>query len=465
MLLTSDYNSETKENKRPLFSFQKMNKYYLFPFLVPLICFSAKYFIEPIKERHYHKNEDGDKEIDLSIEHQFVYHYTFINSLSFLLAGLLYFVSVSNSKTIKEKNPKRETLTNMEQLIKKDDGHIKKNIKIFFIFLLMSFILTAYTVIKGYALKNKTLEKRLYFLFFISVFNWPILKLKIYKHQKFSLLIALVGLILLFGIFYFNIFYNDKQYDYKFDIYLFFGSFIYSLYLVLTKKLTYSYELSPFLCLLVIGIMSTFLTVIGYAVIFLVSDGNKCSNLVDIFISKNKNENYLYYDNYFINTIIYLIIQIVLQVFIILVIYYFSPALFAVSDILSPMLSWINSSIKNKEDNAFIIIVNIVGYLIVLFAAFIYNEIIVCNFYGLEEYTKTAIDERARRDIDCDSYRDSTELDGYILEQLIDEKGKAIEMRNTTSSENDNVKDKKSNLNINIDNMEEIGNLYTSSEE
>lgn len=457
MLLSYNYQTEKGGREKSLFSFQKMNKYYLFPFLVPIICFSAKYFIEPIKDRHYEKDLHGDKHIKKSIEHQFVYYYTLINSLSFLLAGLLYFVSAFKAKTHSDKRHISENLLNIEQLIKKEDN-TKKYIKLFFIFLLMSFILTAYTVIKGYALKNKTLEKRLYFLFFISVFNWPILKIKIFRHQIFSLMIALFGLVLLFGIFFFDIFYRDKQYYYKYDILLLFGSFFYSLYLVLTKKLTYSYELSPFLCLLVIGIMSTFLTVIGYVFIFMASDGNKCMDLFYIFTSKDKNK--LYYNHYWINTGFYLFSQIILQVFIILVIYYFSPALFAVSDILSPMLSWINSSIKNNEKNAFILIVNALGYIIVLFAAFIYNEIIVCNFYGLEEFTRKAIDERARNDADLECGRESTELDGYLLSELKDKKNKErksekiIEMRTSIPcGENYEI-----NGNDNFGNVGENGN-------
>ena len=128
----------------------------------------------------------------------------------------------------------------------------------------------------------------------------------------------------------------------------------------------------------------------------------------NIFTTKDTKYNFLYYDHYLVNTILYLLTQIILQVFIILVIYYFSPALFAVSDIISPMLSWINSSIKNKEKNSFILIVNAIGYLIVLFAAFIYNEMIVCNFYGLDEYTRKAIDERAQSDADIECGREST---------------------------------------------------------
>lgn len=453
-MLDDYFQSEKSGRKKSLFSFQKMNKYYLFPFLVPVICFSAKYFIEPIKERHYEKDEDGDKHIDKSIEHQFVYYYTLINSLSFLLGGLLYFVSASKAKTSSDKKHVGDNLSNIEQLIKKEDNRNKKNIKIFLIFLLMSFILTAYTVIKGYALKNKTLEKRLYFLFFISVFNWPILKVKIFKHQIFSLIIASVGLVLLFGIFFFDIFYRDKQYYYKYDILLLFGSFFYSLYLVLTKKLTYSYELSPFLCLLVIGIMSTILTVFGYYFIFLVSDGNKCLDLAHTFTTKDTKYNFLYYDHYLVNTILYLLTQIILQVFIILVIYYFSPALFAVSDIISPMLSWINSSIKNKEKNSFILIVNAIGYLIVLFAAFIYNEMIVCNFYGLDEYTRKAIDERAQSDADIECGRESTELDGYLVNQLKEKNNqnekeeKNIEMKTSSSCrDDDDTNDKDNSVN------------------
>ena len=80
------------------------------------------------------------------------------------------------------------------------------------------------------------------------------------------------------------------------------------------------------------------------------------------------------------------------------IVFYFSPTLFMITDIISPFLSWIILSIINGEK--FInIIFNIIGYSIVLFSSFIYNEIIIFNFFDLNKNTKKYLDERQREEL------------------------------------------------------------------
>ena len=86
-----------------------------------------------------------------------------------------------------------------------------------------------------------------------------------------------------------------------------------------------------------------------------------------------------------------------LQILAILVIYYFSPTLFIVTDIISPLLSWIVVCIQNGEKGINIVF-NILGYFIVFFSSLIYNEIIICNFYGFNKNTKKCIEERQREE-------------------------------------------------------------------
>jgi hypothetical protein len=73
----------------------------------------------------------------------------------------------------------------------------------------------------------------------------------------------------------------------------------------------------------------------------------------------------------------------------------FSPEVFAISDIISPYLSFLLKVGESKVTNAIDIIFTSVGYAIVILGAFIYNEIIVCNFWGLNENTWKAINEKA----------------------------------------------------------------------
>ena len=64
-----------------------------------------------------------------------------------------------------------------------------------------------------------------------------------------------------------------------------------------------------------------------------------------------------------------------------------------VTDIISPMLLWVAKSIM-KKPKLLEIILNPIGFLIVLFASLIYNEIIIFNFWNLNKDTKKFIEER-----------------------------------------------------------------------
>jgi len=93
------------------------------------------------------------------------------------------------------------------------------------------------------------------------------------------------------------------------------------------------------------------------------------------------------------------------------IIFYFSPTLLMVTDIISPILSWIVKVFDKNQYEALNIILNIIGYSIVLFSSLIYNEIIICNFFGLNKNTKKFLDKEQREElssiIDNDNYDDN----------------------------------------------------------
>ena len=80
-----------------LFSLQKMNKYFLMSFFIPIICFTTKFFSERMKTdggRINIKNVTSDN------TNTFTFLYQIIQSICLILGGLLYFVSliISNHK-------------------------------------------------------------------------------------------------------------------------------------------------------------------------------------------------------------------------------------------------------------------------------------------------------------------------------------------------------------------------------
>ena len=400
---------DDSQKKECLFSINRMNKYYLLPFLVPLVCYSTKFFSEPMKMKN------GEiKYVEKVTEencHTFVFLYQMINSTSLIFGGLLYFVTIIRTKTDNKANIGNiiggRTFSDNLIIRKKPNRLLEYSIIIF-----MSIIITMYNVLKGYGTKHPTLEKRLYFLFFFCLINIFMFKKPIYSHQKFSLGIGFIGMAIIFTVFFFYLDY--ARYEYIYDVLLFFGSFLYSLYLVLVKYMAEKKYYSPFLLLLLIGTFSTVITVIGYMIYSFVTV-NDLRYVTNIFHCRD--DMYVCFGNYYDKIICYFLINAVLQVLIFLVCYYFSPEVFAISDIISPYLSFISKVIEKKNNDILNIILNSVGYIIIILCSFVYNEIIVCNFCGLNENTWKAIDQKAKEDYMGMLNRDSNSIGDYELDE------------------------------------------------
>jgi hypothetical protein len=257
----------------------------------------------------------------------------------------------------------------------------------------------------AYGVKHPQLEKRVYFLLFITLINVFIFKKQIYKHQKLALIITLIGIIPIYTSFF--VYLDTNIYKVHFDIILFTGSLCYSIYLVFIKYLTTNKQMSVFLLLLYQGILCTVYTLVIFSVISLAAKGD-FTYITNIF---NCNEtNYICVSHYYVKIIFYFILNTVLQTLIFFVVYLFSPELFAISDIFSPLFSFIAQWIQDQETNGIKIFLYVLGYLIIALGAFIYNEMIVCNFCGLNQNTWKAIDQKAYDDFLGKDTRDSMNL-------------------------------------------------------
>ena len=379
------------QKKECPFSLNKMNKYYLLPFLVPIVCYCTKFCSDPLK------NDRGkiSNVNDVSNEnlHTYVFLYQMINSTSIIFSGLLYFISIIRRQTDNKANigtlSERSNSSDYSFMAKKNPNRLLE----YSIICFMSLIITLYNVLKGYGTGHKTLEKRLYFLFFFCLINIFLFKKPFYRHQKFALAIAFVGMVMIFALFF--IYLNKSNYDYIYDVLLFFGSFLYSLYLVLVKYMSENKGYSPFLLLFLIGIISTAATVVGFLILSHVRLGN-INYVSNIFHCRQ--DIFVCFGNLYGYIIGYFLINAVLQILIFLVCYYFSPEVFAISDIISPFLSCITNIAKGKEKIVVKIVFDIIGYIIITIGSFIYNEIIVCNFWDLNKNTWKSIVKKANDD-------------------------------------------------------------------
>ena len=379
------------QKKECPFSLNKMNKYYLLPFLVPIVCYSTKFCSDPLKNNRGKISNVND--VSNENLHTYVFLYQMINSTSIIFSGLLYFISIIRRQTDNKANigtlSERSNSSDYSFMAKKKPNRLLE----YSIICFMSIIITLYNVLKGYGTGHKTLEKRLYFLFFFCLINIFLFKKPFYRHQKFALAIAFVGMVIIFALFF--IYLNKSNYDYIYDVLLFFGSFLYSLYLVLVKYMSENKGYSPFLLLFLIGIISTAATVVGFLILSHVRLGN-INYVSNIFHCRQ--DIFVCFGNLYDYIIGYFLINAVLQILIFLVCYYFSPEVFAISDIISPFLSCITNIAKGKENIVVKIVFDIIGYIIITIGSFIYNEIIVCNFWDLNKNTWKSIVKKANDD-------------------------------------------------------------------
>ena len=371
----NENNGEQKNNK--LFSFATINKYFIIPFLCPIFCMIGNFFIVIVDE------DEGviNKEFLLSI----------LECLSFTGGGLLYFISSLREKTEETRDKATnngEGRLSIKLIYNETSKYRQNNLKIYSILLIASISISFFDICEMYSVDKNTFEVRFYIIFFLSLFSKIILKNNIYNHQILSLSMSFIGLILIFIPTILVI----KKDDIKINIYFFIASIAFSLYLILVKYLTHTYYISIYLCLLFIGIASTLITLIYFLVYSLIVF-NDLSFIIDSMdFSKAKTGKMLPFYIFLIY-----IFGAFLQTFSFLVIYYFSPTLLIVTDIISPLLLWIIKIIFRGETYLNIIFFGF-GYSIALIASLIYNEIIICNFCNLNKYTKKYLEVRQKEE-------------------------------------------------------------------
>ena len=229
-------------------------------------------------------------------------------------------------------------------------------------------------------------QERLYFILFIPLFSKLILKENLFRHHYLSLLIAISGFILLF----IPVCLKINVEDIVPNVINFLGAVCYSLFLALIKHLIYAYMISPFKLCFIFGSIGLGFIFFGYLFYTLIKyhDFTYFKESLDFSYVDNK----LALSLYLIATLIF---ATILQFFTLLVIFYFSPILLMVTDIISPLFFWVAVTIEYPVTREYPkIILEPIGYVIVLFASLIYNEIIIFNFCGLNKDTKIFIEER-----------------------------------------------------------------------
>ena len=357
-----------KDKENSIITFAKLNKYFLFPFLSPFFCMLSNYLFAYVLKSNVIKK----------IFFKFIFF-----QLSYVIGGLLYFISY-----YKQKKKRRNELNKENNTIKYIYNEQKIKIftkKILLLLLLISLLIIGKSLILYLSVKNHNVfEIRLYYIFFIPLFSKYILKENIYKHQYLSLIISLFGIIFLI-IPICLVFEKDDIIPNLLNI---IRASFYSLALILIKYLYEKYYISPFISSLLFGIICILITCLIFTIYSYIEyhDLSYFNDCLDFSQSENK-----------VKIIVYLILSFIfalfLQIFALLVIIYFSPVILIVTDIISPMLYWIVETIQDGYSMPHVIIIPI-GYIITLFSSLIYNEIIILNFWDLNENTKKYVEQR-----------------------------------------------------------------------
>ena len=314
---------------------------------------------------------------------------------SYILAGLLTFIPSLREKAKNTINDaliyKKNSNSSIELVYKKNylANKGKSKIVIFYIFLISILICNNYFLIH-FSTSKHLIEQRLYLFFFIIIFSKIILKQYIHKHQVFSLSISFIGFVF---ISIFSLLKFEKS-DILGNIYYLISKLGLALNFVLIKHLVDNYYVSPFDCLLYVGIETLILTII-VNIVYSKICYKDFSIIINIFDFPEK---IIYFYLFLL-----IILAIIYQILTILIIYYFSPILLMVSDIISPMLYFIYEIFINKEKieepKMLNIIFHYIGYFIILICSLIYNEIIICNFCDLNKYTSKYIIERQKQEL------------------------------------------------------------------
>ena len=297
--------------KKPkLITCTKMNKYYLFPFITPIFISIRDIMINLIIKQNNKKEE---------ISFYFIYAANI--SIFLVLGGIIYFlidIRVFIEKIRTDSYLKRDRIRNK---IKEKSNKLK----IFLILLLMSVSFAIYITSVCLSIYHITIEKRQYTIFLIAFLSLLILKKKIYRYQKFSLLIAFCGFLILTIVTILKI----RKDDLLSNLFSFIGTVFYSLHYLYLKYLQIECKISIYFSYMIVGSSSLLISIIGY----IVSSNSDFS--ISIFLEQIKEKNLIPH------LIVFIISGVAVETLVALTIFYFSVMHFVLSSFISPIILFI----------------------------------------------------------------------------------------------------------------------------
>ena len=229
------------------------------------------------------------------------------------------------------------------------------------------------------------------------IFCRLILDTYFYKHHIVSMIVNIIIFIIV-GIFDFHFIFKDQTELEKTIIYfcfLIFQSIAYSLEDVLNKIALSKELLTPYSLLFCKGLLEIPLLIITTIIIYFIEDPFSYFSSLD---SKEKK-----YD--LIRRGIFIILNIFRSIFLVQVIDKFSSPFLSILKVLESLFMFLYFLIVDKynedkiNDVSIYIYIIPVSFIIIVFTSLVYNEVIVINCCGLEDFTQYGLDVQAEKDL------------------------------------------------------------------
>ena len=405
-----------------LIKFGIINFKYLFLFLSPLFNAIRKLFKE---------NDDNLNPFFIS----------FINFLSLILCGSMFFLSeyLSKSDKLAQNNKINELIEYNEKSLRNTNSLLaqiresnikikldkienmkkKEKNKLYFVLLLSSLQMLSEIIKKHF--RNEKIGQFDYSLlvlielFYSIVFSMMFLNFSIYKHQFVSFLIFFFCH---FIIFIYTILNLKEKTAQIFKSFLYFYSFekSYCLLDVLGKKYLDTFNDGVYLLLFKIGIIGLTPLLIYDIIANLCGIDDKYHGIIKTIF-----HNFKFW--YFVSELFY---SIIADIGIWLTINYFSPCHYIILEITKNILNLIILLIKKEEKDYFSkeeLILFCVFYTIIIFDVLVFIEILILDFWGFSDNTRIKILKREKLDskivstnLSSDSYEDRDESSIQDLE-------------------------------------------------
>lgn len=390
------------KKKMPCVSFTTMSRFYILPFLVPICCMITTYIQEAQIDSSSYKMIKYKLQSLLNI---------FI-SKTFAILFWIISLFISKEDTTKEEDDNKK-------VVRRYHLNVNSNNKWkMFGFIYLISLLNVIFKVEGLAVINypKKIEIKLGFVILVPILSRFILGIKLYEHHFFALVLALMGFIFLFiSLFVYND--SNKRAPFNIQIIHLIFSLPFSLSLVLIKYLFQHYFISPF----------AFLSLDGVCCIF-----NSLIYIILESIIYHKDYHYIYLNfyyffkaeqssNFYILTFFTMLFSFFYQVTNSLTLYYFTPTLLVMTDILSPFTRWILEMCFKQESFNGEILFKGIGYFIIICATFIFNEIVVINAWRLSKNTHGNIEMRSIDDTKFDENNETVFEDSFNIDKPIDE--------------------------------------------